>query len=503
MEPLLTVTDLTKNHGHTRALKGVSFEIARGEIVGLVGENGAGKSTLVSILGGWNTADTGSMVLDSEPYAPRTPDEALACGVGSIQQKFEVNPEHTIAQNIYRASFHAEKAPEQQRELARELMASVGLEFDPDRRMGDLVRAEQALVEVVRLMAEETQLVLMDEVAATFNDHEIAQFHEITRRLAREGRAVVYITHRIDEISSLVHRVVVLREGFVAREFHPRAMPAADIAYEITQRELTFGGRPEALETADTRLYVSGLSTRDGTVRDVSLAIQRGEIFGLTGLRRAGMTELASALVGVAPAMWHAYHKDGRDVRLGGPADATALRIGYLSDRDDELGIATEHSIATNLLDGRLTPTLGDEVRAMREVIDAVHRLRIRTTDIQGEVGNLSGGNQQKIALARWMNADCDVLVLNHPTRGIDVGARRDIGDMLHELAAKGTSILLISSDMSELIELCHRIGVMRDGQLVSVHRNDAITEDSLMADALGDLLDEDVAGRARGTHRA
>lgn len=503
METLLTVTDLTKNHGHTRALKGVNFEINRGEVVGLVGENGAGKSTLISILGGWDTADSGTMVLDGEPYVAKSPDEALACGVGSIQQKFEVNPEHTIAQNIYRASFHADKEPEQQRELARELMASVGLSFDPDRKMSDLVRAEQALIEVVRLMAEETQLVLMDEVAATFNDHEIAQFHEITRRLGREGRSVVYITHRIDEISSLVNRVIVLREGFVAREFQPRAMPAADIAYEITQRELTFGSRPEALENAQTRLYINNLSTHDGTVRDLSLAVQRGEIFGLTGLRRAGMTELAAALVGVKPASWTAYHKDGRDVTLNSPADAIGLRIGYLSDRDDELGIATEDSIANNLLDGRLTPTLRDEVHAMREVIEHVQKLRIRTTDIQGEVGNLSGGNQQKIALARWMGAGCDILILNHPTRGIDVGARQDIGEMLHELAAQGTSIILITSDMSELIELSHRIGVMRDGQLVSVQSNEQATEDTLMGQALGDMLEEDVTGRGAGAHRA
>lgn len=488
METLLTVSELTKNHGNTRALKGVTFEIARGEIVGLVGENGAGKSTLVSILGGWTTADSGPMTLDAEPYFPHTPEEALACGVGSIQQRFEVNPEHTIAQNIFRASFHADKAPEQQRELAAELLASVGLDFGPDRRMSDLVRPEQALIEVVRLMAEETQLVLMDEVAATFNDHEIAQFHEITRRLAREGRSVIYITHRIDEISTLTGRVIVLREGFVAREFEPRAMPAADIAYEITQRELTFGTRPEQLETADTRLYLEGFSTEDGTVRDVTLAVQRGEIFGLTGLRRAGMTELAAALVGVKPATWRVLHKDGRDLHLADPSDAIASSIGYLSDRDDELGLQTESSIADNLASAAAANSFAAEIAARREVVAQVQRLRIRTLDIQSEVGHLSAGNQQKIALARWMSAGCDVLILNHPTRGIDVGARRDISEMLHELAARGTTIILITSDMSELIEQCHRIGVMRAGELVAVHENGQTNEDQLMMEALGPI---------------
>ncbi|MDO5051964.1 MAG: sugar ABC transporter ATP-binding protein [Pseudoclavibacter sp.] len=492
METLLTVTDVKKNHGTTRALKGIDFEVARGEIVGLVGENGAGKSTLISILGGWDVPDEGHMVLDGQPYAPKTPEEALACGVGSIQQKFVVDPEHTVAQNIFRASYHAGQDPATQRARALELLRGAGLAFDPDTKMKDLVRAEQALVEVVRLMAEETQLVLMDEVAATFNDLEISQFHAITRRLAKEGRAVIYITHRIDEISSLVKRVVVLREGHVARIFQPRTMAAKEIAFEITQRDIDFDLRPPELESPDSHIYVENLNTLDGVVHDASFNIRRGEIFGLTGLRRAGMTELASALVGANPARWDVYHINGQPVQITNAGDAIKYRMGYLSDRDDEMGLRTEASIAANLLDGRMEPlTFGEEIKAMREVVDQVRRLRIRTMDIHGDVAKLSGGNQQKIALARWMGSGADILILNHPTRGIDVGARQDIGQMLRELTRQGTTILLISSDMSELLELCHRTAVMRDGRIVSVQPNAESTEDTLMMDALGPLIEE------------
>ncbi|GGA67223.1 D-ribose transporter ATP-binding protein [Pseudoclavibacter endophyticus] len=501
MEALLTVTDLTKHFGETIALKGVQMQVSRGEIVGLVGENGAGKSTLVSILGGWTTPDGGQLVLDDEPFRPGSPSEALLAGVGSIQQQFEVDARQTIAHNIFRSSYNADLPVDEQNELARELMASVGLDFDPERRMGELVRAEQALVEVMRVMAEESQLVLMDEVASTFNDFEISQLHEVTRRLARAGRAVIYITHRIDEIASLVDRVVVLRDGLVTREFSPHALPHTDIAYEITQRELTFGERPAPLGgdgaehavageggvAARTRLDVEGLSTPDGAVRGVSFALRRGEVFGLTGLRRAGMSELAAALVGAAPASWQRYRKDGTDVLLREPADALKLRIGYLSDRDDELGLRTEHSIAENLVTERENATTLDEFQALREAVAQVHRLRITSTGVGGEVGHLSVGNQQKVAVARWMGAGCDVLVLNHPTRGIDVGARHDITEMLHELAARGTSIVFISSDLTELLELSHRIGVMRDGELVSVQDNADASEDSLMAEALGE----------------
>ncbi|MGO2110083.1 MAG: ATP-binding cassette domain-containing protein [Pseudoclavibacter sp.] len=525
MEALLTVTDLSKSFGETLALRGAQLEISRGEIVGLVGENGAGKSTLVSILGGWLTADGGEAILDDEPFRPRTPQEALGAGVGSIRQQFEVDPEHTIAHNIYRNSYNADLPVDEQVEMAGELMASVGLEFDPTRRMGTLVRAEQALVEVVRVMAEESQLILMDEVAATFNDFEISQLHAITRRIARAGRAIIYITHRIDEIASLVHRVVVLRDGLVMREFAPHAMPRADIAYEITQRELAFGERPAPLgefrgdgpdaagatggDGADAsghdgaddaaggsgnraRLKVKALSTPSGAVRDVSFTLRRGEIFGLTGLRRAGMTELASALVGAAPATWKTYRKDGADVELRAAGDAVGLGIGYLSDRDDELGLQTEQSIAENLVADRTHASVSEEFAALREAAAQVQRLRISGSGVGGGVGELSVGNQQKVAVARWMTSGCDVLVLNHPTRGIDVGAKHDITEMLHELAARGTTIVFISSDLSELLEMSHRIGVMRDGELVLVQDNADATEDTLMAAALGEDVFQD-----------
>ena len=491
MEKLLSVKGLTKSHEHLRAVKGVDLEIGRGEIVGLLGENGAGKSTLISLLGGWDTPDAGTMTLAGESYKPASAEEALAAGVGSIRQKFKIDPELTVAQAIFRSGTR-NLTDEEQVERAGQLLGQAGVEVDPTSRMGDLVRAEQALVEVVRMEAEETQLVLMDEVAATFNDYEIFQFHEITRRLVAEGRSVLYITHRLDEIRSLADRAVILDEGVISFEITPGRMTSQEIAYKMFNREIPMGQRPEEFVGDSEKLAVEKLSSEDGFLKDISFAVGSGEVFGLTGLRRSGINEVASALVGITDMRCEELRIDGKKVAIDSPEDSVKYGIGYLSDNDDELGLANERSIAKTLMESTGIEANAQgflhEVSALREVAEQIQKLHIKTTNIQGEVGKLSGGDQQKVALARWISADCEILILNHPTRGIDVSAKAEIYKMLKELTDKGTSIIIIGSDMTELIELCNRIGVMRHGELVSVQNNTDATEDTLMEAAIGDM---------------
>lgn len=492
MNSLLSVKELTKTHDQLRALRGVNLEVAPGEIVGLLGENGAGKSTFLSILGGWDTPDSGAMTLAGELYAPKSADEALVAGVGSIRQKFKVDPELTVAQAIFRSSDKGDRPDAELIADATSMIQAAGLEINPTAKMGDLVRAEQALVEVLRMEAEDTRLVLMDEVAATFNDYEIFQFHEITRRLVAEGRGVVYITHRLDEIRSLADRALILEEGVIAHELVPGKMSSEEIAYKMFNRAIPMGQRPDKFEGDNERLYIEKLSSADGFLKNVSFAVDRGEIFGLTGLRRSGINEVASAIVGVdTDVTWGTLRISGQEAEVNSPEDAVKYGIGYLSDNDDELGLANERSIAKTLMESTGVDMKPEgflhEVSALREVAEQVRKLRIKTTNIQGEIGKLSGGDQQKVALARWMTSDCDVLILNHPTRGIDVNAKSEIYKMLRELTDKGTSIIMIASDMTELIELCNRIAVMRDGELVSIQSNDEATEDTLMEQAIGD----------------
>lgn len=494
MDNLLSVKGVTKKHEHLRALKGVDLEVGRGEVVGLLGENGAGKSTFLSILGGWGTADEGSIVLAGEPYNPSTPDEALACGVGSIRQKFKVDPDLTVAQTIFRSTFHAQKSEEEQNERARKLLSAARLQISPETKMGELVRAEQALIEVVRLEAEETQLVLMDEVAATFNDYEIFQFHEMTRRLVSEGRSVIYITHRLDEIRSLADRAFILEDGVISHEIVPGHMSSEEIAFKMFRREIPMNHRPSDYVEETPRLEIEDLNGADGFLKNVSFSLAKGEVLGLTGLRRSGINEIASALVGVdETARYGSLRINGEEATIATPEDSVKLGIGYLSDNDDELGLANERSIAKTLME---STGISDnkqgflhEVSALREVAEQIQKLRIKTTNIQGEIGKLSGGDQQKVALARWISSDCEILILNHPTRGIDVSAKSEIYKMLKDLTAQGTSILMIGSDMTELMGMCNRIVVMNEGEVVSTQITAEATEDTLMEAAIGDSL--------------
>lgn len=490
MNNILQVTGLTKNHAHLRALKGIDLSVGAGEIVGLVGENGAGKSTLISLLSGVAQPDRGAMTLCGDSFAPRNEQEARSAGVSAVHQRFVMDGSLTVAEAIAGLGRGAEGDREELLERAREVLRDSGADLDPDAHISSLMRAEKALVEVLRVRGEDPHLVLMDEVAATFNDHEVATVHGITRQLARQGRGVIYITHRIDEVRSLADRVVVMREGAIKEEFVPREVGADQIVFSMLERALPERDRPGGHDHPDAALSVRGLSTDSG-LDNVGLTLKRGEVLGLTGLRRAGMNELVGALVGVHPGRYDLLQVSGRDATIRTPQDAVELGIGYLSDNDDELNEAHEESVARVLRSDTPDPDAGfvREVTALREVAAQVKALRIKTHDIQGQVGKLSGGDQQKIALARWMSTDCDILILNHPTRGIDVGAKGDIYDMLLELTSKGTSVLLISSEMTELLQWCHRILVMRDGQIVSEQTNDQATEDTLMAAVTGQEL--------------
>lgn len=487
MENILVVSGLTKNHAHLRALKGIDLTVAPGEIVGLVGENGAGKSTLISILSGVNRPDSGTMTLKGESYAPSSEHVARAAGVSAVQQRFTMEGSLTVAEAIAGFSHGAQGDRDQLLAAAREVLEDSGVGLDPEARISSLMRAEKALVEVLRVRAEDPSLILMDEVAATFNDHEVATVHAITRQLTQQGHGVIYITHRIDEVRSLADRILVMRGGTIKEEFVPRETGADQIVYSMLERELPERDRPGAQQAESEALTVRGLNSDSG-LKDIDFTLHRGEVLGLTGLRRAGMNELAGALVGVHPGSYDQLQVGGRDAVINSSQDAVALGIGYLSDNDDELGIAHEQSVARMLRNEEYDPEAGfvREVTALREVVAQVKALRIKTHDIQGQVGKLSGGDQQKIALARWMSTGCDILILNHPTRGIDVGAKGDIYQMLTDLTAKGTSIILISSEMTELLQWCNRILVMRDGQIVSEQPNHGATEDTLMAAAVG-----------------
>ncbi|MGR0159839.1 sugar ABC transporter ATP-binding protein [Paenarthrobacter nitroguajacolicus] len=485
MDLLLHADDIHASYDHRRILKGIGLSVKRGEILGLIGTNGAGKTTLMGVLAGSHKHDAGLMTLAGEKYGPDSIEEAQACGVGLIPQNFRIDPQLTIASAIFRGTFQAGRPHHELREQASKLIREIGVSLDPDAKVGTLIRAEQALVEVLRMVAEEAQLVIMDEVAASLPDHDVAVLHQVLRMLVRQGRAIIYITHRLDEVRSIAHRIAILREGRVHKILEASHTDVDELAFLLLQQELEECARPTDPAPGDEALRVVNLSVEE-RVRDVTFNVAKGEIFGLAGTHRSGVYELIEALAGVRPSTSGNILMHGQPVQIRGVQDASRLKIGYLPDAVDngEASGSIVNGLRRSTGAGRAN--LQEEIAQLRGVAEVVRQMRISTTNIHGDVTTLSGGDRQKVQLAKWMGADCDVLILSHPSRGIDIGAKESVYKMLSGLSRTGVAIILLSSDLSELISWCHRVGVMRDGELVTIEANANTNEDVLVHHMLG-----------------
>ncbi|MGF6832141.1 ribose transport system ATP-binding protein [Paenarthrobacter sp. TE4293] len=485
MDLLLQADDIYASYDQRRVLKGVGLSLHRGEILGLIGTNGAGKTTLMGVLAGTHKHDHGRITLDGEKFVPDSIAEAQACGVGHIPQNFRIDPELTVAEAIFRGTFQSGKSHGELRDHAAKLIRDIGISMDPDVTVGTLIRAEQALVEVLRMVAEEAQLVIMDEVAASLPDHDVAVLHQVLRMLIMQGRAIIYITHRLDEVRSIAHRIAVMRDGRVHTMVEASQTDVDELAFLLLQQELEKVARPVGPADGEEALRIANLSVAD-RVRGVSFSVAKGEVFGLVGTHKSGVYELVEALAGVNPCTSGGIYLQGSLVHIRRTQDAERLKIGYSPNVADTLDSAS--SIAAGLQQGNdaRRESLQDEITQLRGIADVVHRMRINTTNLQGAISTLSGGDRQKVELARWISADCDVLILSHPSRGIDIGAKEMVYRMLTQLTRTGVAIILVSSDLSEIVNWCHRIGVMRDGGLVTIEANANTNEDVLVHHMMG-----------------
>ncbi|MFJ5956224.1 sugar ABC transporter ATP-binding protein [Paenarthrobacter sp. NPDC092416] len=497
MDLLLHADDIHASYDQRQILKGVGLSLYRGEILGLIGTNGAGKTTLMGVLSGSHKHDGGRIMLAGEIYGPETIDEAQACGVGLIPQNFRLDPDMTVAKAIFRRTFQADKSHLELRAQATELIRDIGISMDPDAAVGTLIRADQTLVEVLRMVAEEAQLVIMDEVAASLPDHDVAVLHQVLRMLVDQGRAIIYITHRLDEVRSIAHRIAVLRDGTVHRILEASQTNVDELAFLLLQQKLESNTRPTVPAAGEEAVRVVNLSV-GANVRDVTFNVAKGEIFGLVGTHRSGIYELLEALVGIHPSTSGQIFLHGNPVQILGPQDALRLKIGYLSDTSGNLESGTTIADGLQPSDDAAEANLLDEITQLRGVIELVRRMRINTTNIHGTITTLSGGDRQKVHLAKWMTTDCDVLILSHPSRGIDIGAKEIVYQMLTELSQTGVAIILLSSDLSELVSWCHRIGVMRDGELVTIEANANTNEDVLVHHMLGSKFESGVSEARR-----
>jgi ribose transport system ATP-binding protein len=489
MKPLLLeVRGVSKSFPGVKALEDMHLDLRDGEVLALVGENGAGKSTLMKLLSGIYTADAGEFSLNGEPYEPTSPKHALELGISIIHQEFNLMPDLTVAQNLFIGRepggfFTSERRLNAQ---ARELIARLHLPLAPKELVGNLTVAKQQMVEIGKALSYDAKLLIMDEPTAALNDAEVRVLHDLIRRFVRPGTGVIYISHRLEELKRIADRVTVIRDGRYVGTREAKETTMGEVIAMMVGRELATEAQPVGVEAdREVVLEVSGLSTKD-LLEDVSFELRKGEILGFAGLMGAGRTEVARAIVGADKADGGTIRVRGREVRIHNPAEAAKHRIGYLSEDRKQFGLLLEQEVSANIglsaLAERFQAWGFVKDKAMRaESRRYVDTLRIKTPSVTQTAKHLSGGNQQKVVIAKWLVKDCDILIFDEPTRGIDVGAKEEIYRLLNELAESGKAIIMISSELPEILRMSHRIVVMSEGRVTGTLDAGEATQESVM----------------------
>jgi len=487
---LLKVSGISKSFPGVKALQDVEFELNSGEVLALVGENGAGKSSLMKILSGIYSKDAGTIVLDGQEVDIDSPKTAQALGISIIHQEMNLMPHLTVAQNIFIGREPRAGVFVRERLLnknAGELLARLGIDLDPQALIEGLTVAKQQMVEIAKALSFEARVLIMDEPTSALTATETETLFSLIEGLKASGTGIIYISHRMDELRRITDRVTVLRDGQYIGTLEKADFDIPTVIEMMVGRPLEEGARPtNRPRTADdVVLKVEGLSTRS-LLKEVSFELRRGEILGFSGLMGAGRTEVARAIIAADPRQSGTIAINGSTVSIKQPSDAVALGVGYLSEDRKQFGLLLEQDVNTNILLASLkdyTDALGfvHTEKGKQASRGYVESLRIKTPSILATTKNLSGGNQQKVVIAKWLARDCDILIFDEPTRGIDVGAKEEIYRLLTELAEQGKSIIMISSELPEVLRLSHRIVVMANGRITGILNNEDATQAKIM----------------------
>jgi ribose transport system ATP-binding protein len=475
--PIVAIRHLNKSFPGVRALNDAQFELLAGEVHALMGENGAGKSTLMKVLAGVYQKDSGEIEVNGQAVDISSPRAAQALGIGIIHQELNLMSHRSVAQNIFigrepvgRFGVFIDK--QKMLDDAKEIFARLHLNLDPETLVGDLTVAKQQMVEIAKALSfADTRVLIMDEPTAALNNAEIDDLFRIIRQLKSHGVGIVYISHKMDELKQISDRVTVMRDGqYIA------TVPAAGTSMEtiinmMVGRPLFEGDGPSAPATDNEVVLEVRNLNRGRVIKDVNFVVRKGEILGFAGLMGAGRTEVARAVFGADKVDSGEIRVRGEKVSIRSPADAVRLGIGYLSEDRKHFGLATGMDVESNIVlaSMRRFLSLGFFLRhpAIRDTAARfVKQLDIKTPSVAQKVALLSGGNQQKIVIAKWLVRDCEILFFDEPTRGIDVGAKSEIYKLLNALAQQGRAIVMISSELPEVLRLSHRILVMCEGRV-------------------------------------
>jgi ribose transport system ATP-binding protein len=491
MTALVSIRRLSKRFAGVRALDGVHFDLQPGEVHALMGENGAGKSTLMKVLAGVYPKDDGEILLDGRAVEVTSPRAAQALGIGIIHQELNLMNHLSAAQNIFigreprgRLGLFLDEAA--LNAPAPRIFERMHLKLDPRTPVGELTVAKQQMVEIAKALSFDSRVLIMDEPTAALNNAEVGELFRIIRQLREHGVGIVYISHKMDELQQIADRVTVMRDGQTIGTVPMAGTSLDTIIGMMVGRELVDAANHAPDTSAnEVVLQVKGLN-RGHAVRDVSFELRRGEILGFAGLMGAGRTEVARAVFGADRIDSGEIRVHGKVVSIRSPQDAVAHGIGYLSEDRKQFGLATGLDVQNNIAMASLREfaALGAilDDAAMRDCAQGyVRQLAIKTPSVEQPVRLLSGGNQQKIVIAKWLRRDCDILFFDEPTRGIDVGAKAEIYKLLNVLAEQGKAIVMISSELPEVLRLSHRILVMCEGRVTGEIPGRGATQERIM----------------------
>lgn len=493
VKPILSLKGISKNFGMTAALSDMSIDLYPGEVHAIVGENGAGKSTMIKIMTGIHQPSSGSLEIDGNTVSISGSQAAREQGVAAIYQEPMVFPDFDVTENIFASSTKEGwiQRRGRLRKKARALIERVGMNLDVDRTASGLTLAEQQAVEIARALSQDVRVLIMDEPTASLSAHEAEQLRRIATTLAEQGVAVVYISHRLEEIFEIAHRVTVIRDGQHISTKMVGDVTSDGMIADMVGREVgNYFAKAPSHAVDETILEVNDLAL-EGVFRGISFDLKKGEILCMAGLIGARRTDVALSLFGVHPASSGSIKYKGNPIDIRSAKQAMEAGIAYVSEDRRKFGLAMPMSIRDNVtlatLGEFLSPRGIINRRKEAKVTEAFReRLNIRTPDIEIEVGMLSGGNQQKVMLAKWLNMKPDLLILDEPTRGIDVGAKAEVHDLIRDFVANGGAAIVISSDLPEVLAMGDRILTMREGHQMGILNNENASQQAIMALATG-----------------
>ena len=489
-EIVMETRGVGKSFPGVRALNDVSITIRKGEVVALLGENGAGKSTLIKVLSGIYQPDDGEVFLHGEKVHFELPSDAKAAGIGVIHQELNYVPTISVAENIFMGNMPRKYGMVDYKTMyakASEILSLVGLDLDPRINIGGCSVAQKQLIEIAKVISNDVKVLIMDEPTSALNDMEIQYLFNLIHKAASQGVSIFYISHKLDELFEVADRVVVMRDGCVTGQLQIQDATKEMLIARMVGRELTDMYPKVGAQAGENIIEVTGLNTP--LLHDVSFSAKRGEIFGIYGLMGSGHQAIGSAVFGQDLLQSGSFRVGGKDVKINSPSDAIAAGIAYVPAERKTEGLVLNQTVAVNTMAAYYSRFNKKMINRKKDADVSqrwIQNLGIKTPSRETVVESLSGGNQQKVVLAKWLELEPDVLILNEPTRGIDVGAKSEIYRILDQLCQEGKCVIIITSEMPELLAMSDRIMVMFEGKVSGILNRDEATQETVVRYAIG-----------------